>query len=133
MRADGSEVRALADDWDGSDPTWLPGGNALLFWRAPRGIVSIDSAGREQTIIGDLSGARYSPRPSYVGRTMLTYTAYAQGIPNIQLVRLSEDFAPNCGRILCFDPGSQLLIANARDAVWSPNGQGLAFVSKPFR
>jgi dipeptidyl aminopeptidase/acylaminoacyl peptidase len=132
MRADGSEVRALTDDWDGSDPTWLPDGSALLFWRAPQGIVSIDSAGREQTIIGDLSGARW-PRPSFDGRAMLTYTAYAQGAPNILLVRLSEDPATTCGRLLCFDPGAQVLIANARDAVWSPNGQGLAFVSKPFR
>lgn len=132
MRADGSDVRALTDDWDGSDPTWLPDGSALLFWRAPRGIVSIDSAGREQTIIADLSGARW-PRPSFDGRGRLTYTAYAQGAPNILLVRLSEDPATNCGRLLCFDAGAQVLIANAREAAWSPNGQGLAFVSKPFR
>jgi Tol biopolymer transport system component len=132
MRADGSEVRALTDDWDGSDPTWLPDGSALLFWRAPRGIVSIDSAGREQTIIGDLSGARSSPRPSF-GGAGITYTAYEQGAPNIRLVSRLDDFVPDCGRPLCFYPGSRLLIANARDAVWSPNGQRLAFVSKPFR
>lgn len=132
MRADGSEVRALTSGFDGSDPSWLPDGSALLYWRAPAGIVAIDGAGVEQTLVSDLSAAPNTTRPSFA-RSWLAYTEYSRGAPNIRLLRVAEDPAVNCGRILCFDAGPQLSVENARDAALSPNGQAIAFVRVPSR
>lgn len=127
MNADGSDVRRLTFSggirYAESDPCWSPDGSRIVFWSYGYGLATVPADGGEpRSAYSDFPSVAYGARPVWS----------ADG-SNISFTRRAPKSAPAVWTMSQEGFGARLLVPNAYDAAWSPNGGRIAFVSTGSR
>lgn len=124
MHADGSEPRRLTAtsgiQYAESDPSWSPDGTSLVFWSYGSGITTATVTGDTPptSLYQNFPAVAYGSKPAWSpdGTTILfTGNRHGAAAPSVWSLRVS-------------DRSVNVLLPDASDAVWSPDGHRVAFV-----
>ena len=136
--ADGSAIRKLVDA--GEDPTWSPDGREILYMgsgddRGPGGglrVIRIDGSGERQLTSRPPAQAAIDSQPAWspdgtrIAFSRIYFKTNCSGDHCVTGPDRAEVYSMNAD-----GTGQQLLVADAKDPSWSPDGQQLVVTRDP--
>jgi len=123
MNTDGTNPRRLTPDsgtlYAESDPSWTSSGNYLVLWSYGYGIAYWNVAGTFATAYFNFPVAAYGCKPAASADGRILFTSYDPG-------RWGD---PDAASLYLVGPsGLKVLVTQAYDGTWSPDGTRIAFV-----
>lgn len=125
MRSDGSDPRVLVGavnrfTYAESDPSWSPDGSKIVFWSYGFGIAVVSSQGGVPVpLYADFPAVAYGAKPAWSpGGSTIVFNSGKFSTTRQSILSMSSTGG-----------AAKVLISDAYDGAWSPDGARIAFVS----